>query len=146
MSADSVYDNIRSYLRLSTRVVSRVGENINVGEVFTVRFTAANEAYAANLVNEPRIIFLNARIFVEGTQFATPVDAAGFRSVPDTTLFPGESSFVDVQFRALATLDWWNDLWGAEHIAKAWILADLDQNAFFQIWNYADIHEEIDGT
>lgn len=146
MSADSVYDDIRSFLRLSTRVVAKVGNNINVGERFTVRFTASNQAYAANLVNQPRIVFNNTRIFVEGTSFAAPVAGNGWHNVPDQTLFPGESSFVDIQFTAIATLDWWNDIWSAENIARAWILADLDQNLFFQIWNYSDISEEIDTT
>jgi hypothetical protein len=146
MSADSLYDDIRRFLRLSTRVTSKTGGNINVGERFTVRFTASNQAYSANFVGEPRIIFNNPRIFVEGTSFASPVAGNGWRNVPDQILFPGESSFVDVEFTALSTLDWWNDLWSAEHIAKAWILADLDQNLFFQMWNYADIHEEIEPT
>lgn len=145
MSADEVYDDIRSYLRLSTRVIAKVGNNINVGEAFTVRFTASNQAYPANMVNEPRIIFLNTRIYVEGTAYAKP-NVPGWRNVPDQTLYPGESSFVDIGFTALSTLDWWNDLWSAEQIAKAWILADLDQNQFFQIWNYANISEEIDPT
>jgi len=111
-----------------------------------MRFTASNQAYAANLVNEPRIVFLNTRFFVEGTPFASPVGGNAWHNVPDQTLFPGESSSVDIVFRADANLDWWNDLWSAEHIAKAWILADLDQNLFFQIWNYSDIREELEPT
>lgn len=146
MSADSLYDNIRSYLRISSRVVSQVGNHINVGETFTLRFTGSNSAYASNLVSKPRIIFNNPRIFVEGTSYATPVNGNGWHEFPDTQLFPGEASFVDIQFTATADLGWWDDIWSAEHVAKVWILGDLDQNRFFQIWNYDNVHEEIDAT
>jgi len=146
MSADSLYDNIRSYLRLSARVITKVGSNINVGENFTMRFTASNQAYSANFVGEPRIVFLKTRFFVEGTVHASPVNGNAWHNVPDQTLFPGESSFVDIVFKANSNLDWWNDLWSAERVAKAWILADLDQNLFFQMWNYSDIQEELEPT
>ncbi len=146
MSADGLYDNIRSYLRLTSRVVSQVGSHINVGEKFTLRFSGSNTAYAANLVGKPRIVFDNPRIYVEGTSFARPVGGNGWHNLPDTELFPGEASSVDIEFEAINDLGWWDDIWSAEHVAKAWILGDLDQNRFFQIWNYKDIHEEIDET
>ena len=146
MSADSMYDDIRSYLRLSTRVITQVGRNINVGENFTVRFTASNQAYSAGFVGQPRIIFLNTRILVQGGTHASPVTGNAWHNVPDQTLFPGESSFVDIVFRANSDLGWWDDIFGVEHISKAWILADLDQNLFFQMWNYSDIQQEIDET
>jgi hypothetical protein len=147
MSADSLYDDIRGFLRLSTRVVSKVGNNINVGETFTLRFTGSNSAYSATRVNSPRIVFRRPRIFVEGTDFASPVEGGGgWHELPDNLLFPGESSSVDVQFRADRDLGWWDDIWNAEHVAKAWILGDLDQDRFFQIWNYKDVYEEIDET
>ncbi len=146
MSAEAVYDDIRSYLRLTSRVVSKVGNHINVGENFTLRFTGSNSAYAANLVGKPRIVFLKSRIFVEGTRFASPVNGSGWFDLPDQTLFPGESSSVDIEFQANADLGWWDDIWSAEHVAKAWILGDLDQERFFQIWNYIDVHEEIEET
>lgn len=146
MSADSLYDNIRGYLKLSVRVVSKVGDHINVGERFTLRFTGSNSAYASNLVGKPRIIFKNTRVFVEGTQYAEPVEGSGWRTLPDEGLFPGESSSVDIEFTATNDLGWWDDIWNAEHVAKAWILGDLDQDKYFQMWNYMDVHKEIEET
>lgn len=146
MSADSLYDNIRSYLKLTHRVVSKVGNHINVGEKFTLRFTGSNSAYAANIVQQPRIIFNNARIYVQRTSFAMPVGGSGWHSLPDSVLYPGESSFVEIEFEATADLGFWADIWSSEHVAKVWIFADLDQNQFFTIRNYKDIKEEIDET
>lgn len=146
MSADSLYDDIRSYLRLTSRVVSKVGSLINVGEEFTLRFTGSNSAYAANLVGKPRIVFDNARIFVQGTSYAEPVNGAAWYNLPDTELFPNESSSVDIKFKAKKELGWWDDIWSAEHVASAWIVGELDQNRFFQIWNKIDVHVEIDAT
>lgn len=146
MSANSLYDNIRSYLKLTNRVVSKVGNHINVGEKFTIRFTGSNSAYAANLFHQPRIVFNKARIYVKGTSYAKPVKGSGWHNLPDTSLYPGESSSVDIEFEALDDLGWWADIWSSEHVAKAWIFADLDQNQFFTIRNYKDIHQEIDET
>lgn len=146
MSADSLYDNVRSYLRLTSRVVSKVGNKINVGEKFTLRFTGSNSAYAANLVGKPRIVFDKPRIYVEGTNYAQPVNGSAWHNLPDEELFPGESSSVDIEFEARRELGWWDDIWSAEHVAKAWILGDLDQNRFFQMWNYIDVREEIEET
>jgi hypothetical protein len=146
MSADSLYDNIRSYLRLTSRVVSKVGGNINVGEKFTLKFTGTNTAYAANLVGNPRIVFDKPRIFVQGTEYAKPVNGSAWHNLPDTELFPGESSSVNIEFEALKDLGFWNDIFSEEHVAKAWILGDLDQDRFFQIWNYIDVYEELEET
>lgn len=146
MSADSLYDNIRSYLRLTSRVVSKVGNHINVGEKFTLRFTGSNSAYATNLVGKPRIVFDNPRIYVQGTAYAKPVKGSAWYDLPDKELFPGESSSVDIEFKAIKELGWWDDFWSAEHVAKAWILGDLDQNRFFKIWNYIDVRVEIEET
>lgn len=146
MSAEAFYDNLRSYLRLTSRVVSKVGNHVNVGERFTLRFTGSNSAYAANLVGKPRIVFRNPRIFVQGTDFAEPAEGAAWHDLPDDLLFPGESSSVDIGFEATSDLGWWDDIWSAEHVSKAWILGDLDQDRFFQIWSYIDVHEEIEET
>jgi hypothetical protein len=146
MSADSLYDNISSYLRLTSRVVSKVGNHINVGESFTLRFTGNNAAYAANLVGKPSIVFRDPRIFVQGTEFATPTGGSAWHNLPDALLFPGESSSVDIEFQANADMGFWNDIFGEEHVAKAWILGDLDQDRFFQIWNLINVHEEIEET
>ena len=146
MSADSLYDNIRGYLRLTSRVVSKVGSKVNVGEKFTLRFTGSNSAYAANLVGKPRIVFDKPRIYVQGTAYADPVNGSAWHNLPDTKLFPGESSSVDIEFTARKDLGWWDDFWSSEHVADAWILGDLDQNRFFQIWNKIGVHVEIEET
>jgi hypothetical protein len=145
MSADTLYDNIRGYLRLSTRVIGD-DEKISVGDNFTVRFTATNQAYAANRVKKPRIIFLNPRIFIEGTEFAQPVQGNDWHDLPDTTLFPGESTYVDITFTATSDMGGLKDFLAAEKIATAWITANLDQDAFFQIWNSDNIRQEIKPT
>lgn len=147
MSADSLYDNIRSYLRLSSRVVSKVGNDINVGENFTIRFTGSNSAYASNIYHQPRIIFNNARVFVRGTRYARPVGGDRWHNLPDNIMHPGESSFIDVEFEAIADIGgWWDDFWNSELVAKTWIFADLDQNQFFTIRNYRNINVEIEQT
>ena len=143
MSADALYDNIRSYLKLTSRVTDKVGNQVNVGERFTLRFTGSNSAYSARKVGQPRIVFDNVRIYVEGTDYARPVEGPRWHNLPDTELFPGESSSVNIEFEATKDLGWWDDIWNAEHVAKAWILGDLDQNRFFQIWKYIDVREEI---
>jgi hypothetical protein len=146
MSADSLYDNIRSYLRLSTRVVSKHGQEINVDEKFTIRFTGSNGAYSANTVGKPAIIFLNAQVYVEGTEYGTPTGGNAWHALPDAAMWPGESSYVDVEFTAKDNIGGFIDLFVSEHVAKAWIKADLDQNRFFEVWNYKDVHEEIEPT
>ena len=38
----ALHDDITNYLRITSRVVSTVGQNIDVGETFTLRVTATN--------------------------------------------------------------------------------------------------------
>ena len=146
MSADSLYDNIRGYLRLNVRVVSKVGNDINVGENFTLRFTGSNSAYAANIVNQPRIVFNNTRIYVEGTRYARPADGNAWHDLPDASLYPGDASFVDIVFEARENIGGISDWFNTERVAKAWIFGDLNQDQFFTIRNYHNIHQEIDQT
>lgn len=148
MSATSLYDSLRSYLRMSARVVSKVGGDINVGEKFTVRFTGSNTAASPNVsISNPAIIFNKTKVYVYGTAYAAPVAGNQSYDLPDASLFPGEASHVDVEFKALKDLSFWQGDWfREEHVAKAWITADLDQNRFFTLWNYMDFREEIDPT
>jgi len=147
MSADSLYDDIRRFLKLTARVTSKVGNHVNVGEKFKLKFTGSNTAYAANLVGRPRIVFKNPRIFVQGTDFAKPAKGAGWHDLPDNLLFPGEASSVTLDFEATDDLSFWEgDLFLQEQVARAWILADLDQDRFFQIWNVINVHHEIEET
>lgn len=138
------YDNIRSYLNLTTRVVSKVGNHINVGEKFTLRFSGSNSAYLSIIHSRARIVFNDTRIYVQGTAYARPVGGSGWHNLPDKKLYPGESSFIDIEFEATGDLGWWDDIWNSEQVAKSWIFADLDLNHFFLIMNKVDIHEEIE--
>lgn len=147
MSADSLYDDIRSFLRVTARVIRKEGGNINVGEEFVVRVTGSNTAYAANLVGRPRIVFDRPRVYVEGTQYTDVAGGDRWFDLPDRELFPGEASSVDVELLATSEISgWWADLFQEERIANIWIVADLDQNRFFQIWNYREFSEEIEPT
>ncbi len=147
MSADSLYDNIRGYLRVTARVTDKTGNDINVGEQFTLRVTGSNTAYAANLVGKPRIVFDRPRVYVEGTQYTDVVGGNRWFDLPDPELWPGEASSVNVDLEATSEIaSFWVDLFVQERIANVWIRADLDQNRFFQIWNYREFAEEIEPT
>jgi hypothetical protein len=147
MSADSLYDDIRSFLRVAARVIRKEGGDINVDEEFTIRITGSNTAYAANLVGRPRIVFDRPRVYVEGTQYTDVAEGDRWFDLPDQELFPGEASSVDVQLVATSEISGWlADLFAEERIANVWINADLDQDRFFQIWNYREFSEEIEPT
>lgn len=146
MSADSLYDNIRSYLRISSRVVDKVGKDINVKERFTMRFTVTNAAYDDGYVQSPDIVFDQPQLYVRGTSYAQPVGGSGWHNLPDPELFPGEATSVNVEFEALRDIPGLSDLWRKEHVADVFARADLDQNRFFTVWRFDDIHEEIKPT
>ena len=147
MSAQALYSNLQSYLRVVARVVDKRGENINVEEQFTIRVTGSNSAYSANLVNLPRVVFNRPRVFVQGTQYTDVVGGDRWFDLPDQQLFPGEASSVDVELVATSEIaDFWTDLFFAERVANIWILGDLDQDLVFQIWNYIEFSEEIEPT
>lgn len=146
MSADNLYDDLRSKLRLTARVVKKTGNDINVREKFVMRFSVLNTAYAANRVDLPDIIFDKPQIYVEGTEYAEPVEGNGWRSVPDQKLRPGEGSSVDVEMVAKRNIGGIADWFQTERVARTWARAQLDEAAFFQIWTYRDVHEELQGT
>ena len=141
--ADDLYDSIRGYLRLTSRVVSKVGKYIQVGEKFTLRFTGINSCPAEWIPwwKQPDIIFDNPRILVLGTIFAEPVGGETWHNLPDNRLYPGESSSVDIEFEAKMSFPWI-----IETVAKAWILGHLDQDRFFRVWNYTEAHVPIEPT
>ncbi len=147
MTALSLYDNVRGFLRVSARVVAKRGEDINVGEEFIVRVTVNNTAYPANLVERPRIVFDRPRVFVEASEFTQVIGGNRWHQLPDQELFPGESTSVDIAFRATSEIsNWFVDLFSSERIARVWVAADLDQNRFFEIWNVMDFDNEIEPT
>lgn len=144
MSAESLYDNLRGFLRVTHRLVEKQGNDINVGERFTLRITGSNTAYSANLVGKPDIVFRNPRLFVEGTEFATPVGGTGWHVLPDDLLLPGEGSSVDLEFTADDDLSFFPDIFGVEKVARVFIRADLDIARYFEMWGVSNLHQEID--
>ena len=147
VSADSLYDDIRQYLRVSLRVTRKTGDDINVGERFATRITVTNTAYAANKVGQPRIVFDKPRVYVESSQYTSVVGGNRWINMPDQELWPGESTSSNVEFEATSEIGGWlADLFSSEKIAKVWVLADLDQNRFFEIWNYEEASHEIEPT
>ena len=142
-----LYRGFREHLRLSYRLVALTGEIVNVDETFTMRFSVANQGPNPAPVNNPVVVFNNARVIVEATRFATPVAGASVNlAVPDARLFPGESSFVDVQMRALQNIGGFADLFSAEHVANAWAFADVDLPQYFRIWQATEVSQEIEPT
>ena len=147
MSAESLYDNVRGYLRVQARVTEKAGGDINVDERFTLRVTGSNTAYAANLVGKPRIVFDRTRVYVQGTRYTDVVGGNRWFNLPDQELWPGEASSVNVELVATSEIaGFFADLFTQERIANVWIRADLDQDRFFQIWNYQEFREEIEPT
>ena len=145
MDADSLYNNIKSYLRLTTRVVSKTGRDINVKEKFTIRFTVFNSAYSGNADNKAKIIFLNPKIYVKETYFAKPVNGNSNHAFPDAKLQPNESSSIDIEFVALRDFRYhgWVPGGYVEPVAQVWLKADLDQNKFFEIRDYSLVQQDI---
>lgn len=116
-------------------------------ERFTLRVTGSNTAYAANLVGKPRIVFDRTRVYVQGTQYTDVVGGNRWFNLPDQELWPGEASSVNVELVATSEIaGFLADLFTQERIANVWIRADLDQDRFFQIWNYQEFREEIEPT
>ena len=145
MNAKAFYDSIRSYLQLTSQLVSQVGNQINVGEKFTLRFTGSNSCPAEWIGwwKEPDIVFDCPRIMVRGTLFAEPVTGEKWHNLPSQMLYPGESSYVDIEFEAKQSFQL---PWIPEMVAKAWIRADLNQDKFFRVWNFTEAYVQIEET
>ena len=142
-----LYRGFREHLRLSYRLAALEGRDINVGERFTMRFSVANQGPDPAPVNNPVIVFNNARVLIEGTAFARPVAGGSVNlAVPDAQLFPGESSSIDVQMEALRNIGGIADWFSAEQVAKAWAFADVDLPQYFRIWQFTDVSQELEQT
>ncbi|MEU7863050.1 hypothetical protein [Nonomuraea sp. NPDC049141] len=142
-AAYDLWRNLHGYLRVTARVVGKEGGNINVGEAFTLRVTGSNAAYSGNR-DKPTIVFLNPTIFIKGTQYAHLANGGSGQPLPDRELFPGESSWVDIEMKAISEIS--NDFIDSlieEDIANVAIRATLDQARFFRVWNSITAREEI---
>jgi hypothetical protein len=138
------YSSLRSYLRVSATVTSKVGHAINVGEKFTLRVFGSNIAPASGS-GQPHIIFLNSRVLVMATRYARPIGGDSVISaLSETVLHPGQSSSVDIQMEALAEIPDLSDFFQSEDVARINIYADLDTKQFFRMWNQGLFYQEID--
>lgn len=132
-------DDVRDALRLTLRLVSKEGEQIGLGEEFRVRLTVMNEAPAPSL-GVPRVAFRNTRVVVMESAAARPMVASSlWLDLPEPYLVPGESSAVEVAFVARRVISGLSDfVGGLDEVIEAFVTADLDQDAFFQIWAKSD--------
>jgi len=141
-----LFADLKESLRLTLRVVSKDGERIDVGDEFRVRLTVANAAPTPRL-GTPRVAFRNARVVVTESQAARPVLAPSlWLDLPEPYLVPGESSAVEVAFVARRTICGLTDfVGGLDEVVEAFVTADLDQDAFFQIWARSESGERQPG-
>lgn len=147
MSIMDLRNELRSYLRGHTSIVRKAGSQINVGEQFTLRITATNVA-----PSDSRISFTEVSYSVAESEYAdllTPrqeqVATVGRLFPGRTTLWPGVSTSVDLEFRALRTFgDSFHDIWNAEPIAEVAVNGFLDLRRFFAVGSLVAANHEID--
>lgn len=146
MSAISTWRDFSGLLRISHSITSKQGNDINVGEEFTMRVTITNIAQSSSLHSRrPNIRFRNLQVRISAGNHARP--QAGntvILSLDDQLLTAGDSGRVDVPMLATGDLSFFPDIVGVEEIAEVTVLADLDQNAYFRIWNHSHRNQEID--
>lgn len=140
MSAIDLYESFQSYLGIKYRVESKVGNQINVGENFTIRILVVNTAPTE--MDKPRIAFKNIKTMVSKTDYAKPKDSDIVHlNLPLAKLLrPGESSYVDVELTATGNMA------GQEKVAKVSLYADIDQDFFFGIRKNIDVWADIEPT
>ena len=146
MSAISTWRDFSDLLRISHSIVRQQGNDINVGEEFTMRVTITNVAQGSSLHNKrPNIRFRDLQVRISAGNHARP-QAGNTVTLPldDQLLTPGDSGRVDVPMLATGDLSFFSDIFGTEEIALVTIFADLDQNAYFRIWNHSHRSQEID--
>jgi len=146
MSAINTWRDFSSLLRIRHSVIRKQGNDINVGEEFTMRVTITNIAPSSNLHGRrPIIRFRNIRVRISAGNHARP-QAGNTVTLPlnDQLLTAGDSGFVDVPMLATGDFSWIEDIFGVEEVARVTALADLDQDAYFRIWNHAHLEHEID--
>lgn len=137
MSADALYQSFLQYLDVKSYALqsSIQGNEINVGETFTLRVRVTNNAPSGT--NLPNIRYRNVRVIVRGTEYARPVDGnPTARELGDTVLSRNQDDHVDFTMRAeRAIFDAFGTIPGIlpEQVARITVNADIDQNAFFRI-------------
>ncbi|MFG1961973.1 hypothetical protein [Nonomuraea sp. NPDC049028] len=108
-----------------------------MGEKFTVRVTGRNGAPRGAGV--PIILFRNPAVSVTGTEYAKLVGNGTDIKLSDKELYPGEQSYKDIEMEALRAISVDPD----RTIAKARIVAHLDESLFFSIYNYSTVNHDI---
>lgn len=139
--------DLASYLKLTARVVEKVGQDINVGEKFTLEFTLRNEAPYSG-TNVPLIRFKKPQLSVLATSYARPDAGLSVNiDLPVAVLAPQQSTAVKVMMKATADISgWWDDLWNQEKIATARVQTTLDAEAFFAVKRSYAFEQEIEPT
>ncbi|MCM4171108.1 hypothetical protein DHD32_06430 [Arenibacter sp. TNZ] len=146
MSAISTWRDFSSLLRISHSIIRKQGNDINVGEEFTMRVTITNIAESSSLHSRrPNIRFSDLQVRISAGDHARP-QAGNSVTLPlnDQLLTAGDSGTVDVVMLATGDLSFFPDIFGTEEIAEVTVFANLDQNAYFRIWNHSHRSQEID--
>ena len=130
-------DEARNNLRLTASVIQTQGNDLDVGEHFTVRFTLFNDFRGSNGETPGHAHFRNLSLKLSRTTYARPV--AGDEVTLNLTDHLGFGSGIsrDVEFEALAKIPLvrlMGHLWDIpEPYVKARAEADFDILRFFHI-------------
>jgi len=135
------------YLSLSSELIERTGNQINVGETFVLRFTLKNELVP---IVDPEIAFIGAMVVIDDTEFAAVADprSADADLVVDR-LNPGESATLVRRFTALRTLagtgfiGFLTDVMAKEPVAYCKIYTQVDISKVARAETYKYVREEI---
>lgn len=146
MSAVSTWRDFSSLLRISHSIIRKQGNDINIGEEFTMRVKITNVAQGPSWHSRrPNIRFRNLQVRISGGDHARPQAGNTVTlQLNDQLLTAGDSGRVDVPMVATGDLSFFPDIFGTEEIALVTVLADLDQDAYFRIWNHSHRNQEID--
>lgn len=142
------HQSLRSLLRLNTNLSRKEGDEVNVGETFTLQFNLWNDAPDVLGPATPRIVFTHLKLTIRATAFATPlqdgkpVSEATF-SFADAALGGGEHTTVEVTLQAIRNMGGLEDLLSREEVAEVLITADLDLAQYFQVRLQRAVYEEI---
>jgi len=133
----ALHGALRAWLRPTLRLVSPPDDVLEPGDELRVRVGVTNTAPAGPTTRVPPVCYRNARLVVRETASATPLKGPVlWIDLPEPYLRPGESSAVEVELVARARMSARFDfLGGLEEVCDVHATADLDQDAFFQIWS-----------
>ncbi|MER5421221.1 hypothetical protein [Streptosporangium roseum] len=144
MAEIALWKDLSRYLKITSKITEKEGNEINVGEKFALEVTGSNIAPEGDGL--PVIVFNRPRIRVQGTKNATPTTGDGWHPMPATVLKPGESTSMRIEMNAIGEVSRGIfDNFTKEVVASVLIRGDLDQDQFFQIDSaVAELKEEIE--